>query len=188
MELEDWNPMEEDYHSLAFNSYAGGRGLGIPIDRYPSWNRNKYSCQTVSLYVTGIPYEIDERGLKLIFSNYGRVHRSRRYFSKNTMTETCFGFVDFSTLKEAENAMRELNGKPPYNFRITFAKSKIEEKEQSDMREKELNDYLERALHLNAIKCLPTTDKKDSHLKFNKISRKGRGIGRGTIIINKSSS
>lgn len=156
MELNEWNPMEEDYYSLAFNSYDKTQGLRITIDLYPSWKNNKKTnkgaIHTVSLYITGIPLNIDEKGLKLIFSNYGKVLHSYRGFPKDSSINTCFGFIDYETIKEAELAMRELDGKPPYNLQVIFAKSGKEKEDQLIMKERELFSFLEKSLHLNEKK------------------------------------
>lgn len=75
-----------------------------------------------TLHVTGIPVDIDKEDLKIIFSPYGNVHYTFCAAPRDPSSKTCFGFVEFSTVKEAEYAMQELNGKPPYKFHISFAK------------------------------------------------------------------
>ncbi|XP_023243427.1 uncharacterized protein LOC111641485 [Centruroides sculpturatus] len=149
MELNDWNPMEEDYNSLSFNSYDRGRGQGIPIDRHPSWKNSGHS-RTITLYVGKIPIQLNKKGLQLLFSKYGKVLRSYLCYPKHSETNTIYGFVDYATLKEAEMAIRELDGKPPLNLRVSFYKSFKERQEQQLIKEKEMNDYLEKSLSINS--------------------------------------
>ncbi|XP_067135126.1 nuclear cap-binding protein subunit 2-like [Centruroides vittatus] len=148
MELDDWNPMEEDYNSVSFNSYDRGRGQGIPIDRHPSWKNSGHS-RTITLYVGKIPIQINKKGLQLLFSKYGNVLRAYLCYPKHSETNTVYGFVDYATLKEAEMAIRELDGKPPFNLRVSFYKSSKERQEQQLIKEKEMNDYLEKSLSKN---------------------------------------
>ncbi|XP_023237993.1 uncharacterized protein LOC111636835 isoform X2 [Centruroides sculpturatus] len=177
MDLNNWNPMEEDYNSLSFNSYDRGKGQGIPIDHHPSWKNSGHS-RTITLYVGRIPIQINKKGIQLLFSKYGKVLRSYLCYPKHSEMNTVYGFVDYATLKEAEMAIRELDGKPPLNLRVSFYKSFKERQEQQLIKEKEMNDYLE--------KSLSKTDnlmKSGDEVAVVNEALKVKGIGRGKIFL-----
>ncbi|WOF16761.1 RNA-binding protein [Methanoplanus sp. FWC-SCC4] len=57
------------------------------------------------LYVGNLKYSVTEEQLEELFSKYGDVKSARIIHQKG------FGFVEYSTLEEAENAKEALNGK-----------------------------------------------------------------------------
>ncbi|XP_023217264.1 tudor domain-containing protein 6-like [Centruroides sculpturatus] len=77
--------------------------------------------KTKTLQVSRIPPDVDEEDLKVLFSSYGNVVRVYRGFSKDVLN-LHYGFIEFSTVEEAECALEELNDEPPYYLSVEFAK------------------------------------------------------------------
>ncbi|XP_067126262.1 LOW QUALITY PROTEIN: tudor domain-containing protein 15-like [Centruroides vittatus] len=91
--------------------------------------------KTKTLQVSRIPPDVDEEDLKVLFSSYGNVVRVYRGFSKDVLN-LHYGFIEFSTVEEAECALEELNGEPPYYLSVEFAKYTKTKKEGQNFKMK----------------------------------------------------
>ena len=73
-----------------------------------------------NVFVYHIPTTMDDQGLYDLFSPFGTIlstkvamslqHHSQVYLDKVTHESRGFGFVSFSTVVEAENAISQMNG------------------------------------------------------------------------------
>ncbi|HTQ29504.1 MAG TPA: RNA-binding protein [Puia sp.] len=63
-----------------------------------------------TLFVAGIPYDMDDEELKQIFEDYGVVNSARVIMDKETGKSRGFGFVEMSAEAEADEAISRLNG------------------------------------------------------------------------------
>ena len=62
------------------------------------------------LYVGGLPYSVTDEELEQVFSAHGTVESARVITDKYTDSSRGFGFVEMSTVEEAEKAIEVLNG------------------------------------------------------------------------------
>lgn len=67
-----------------------------------------------TLYVTNMPYELNEEGLLEIFNYYGTV---KSHFSRGN-----WAYITYNTYRDAESAIRDLNGVPPLRMKVSFGK------------------------------------------------------------------
>jgi RNA recognition motif-containing protein len=65
----------------------------------------------MKLYVGNLPYNYTEEDLKKIFSKYKSVVSCNLIIDRNTQRSKGFGFVEFDSEEEAQEAIQELNGK-----------------------------------------------------------------------------
>jgi len=76
----------------------------------PSYPPQPVSFEGVCVFVYNIPHQMTERGLQDLFRPYGTVTGARVMLNMNR-TSKGFGFVNMSTMEEANNAIKELNGR-----------------------------------------------------------------------------
>ncbi|XP_076804515.1 tudor domain-containing protein 1-like [Clavelina lepadiformis] len=155
-----WDPQEEAFHNRKFNPSIGGHNDGAK--------------STFTLYVVGIPPELSNLALKNLFHSYGNVTSAKVLPPKSDDFEAKAGFVEFSTLREAESAIRNLNGSRigKYTLKVSFARSKKKEKsEYMDLIQKlELGPLIDADL-----KCL--IKKTDEEMEEAKLEVNGEGDG-----------
>ena len=112
--------------------------------------------------------------LKNLFHSYGNVTSAKVLPSKSADFEAKAGFVEFSTLREAESAIRNLNGSRigKYTLKVSFARSKKKEKsEYMDLIQKlELGPLIDADL-----KCL--IKKTEEEMEEAKLEVNGEGDG-----------
>ncbi len=65
---------------------------------------------TKRLYVGGLPYNVTDELLENLFSAYGTVESVTVMINKITDLPDGFGFVEMSSVSEAEEAIQNLNG------------------------------------------------------------------------------
>ncbi len=65
---------------------------------------------TKKLYVGGLPYNVTDDILKILFSAYGTVESDTVMINKITDLPDGFGFVEMSCESEAQEAIQNLNG------------------------------------------------------------------------------
>lgn len=65
----------------------------------------------MKLYVGGLAYSISDKELEDLFSEHGKVDSAVVIKDRDSGQSKGFGFVEMSDLKEAQNAIKELNGK-----------------------------------------------------------------------------
>ncbi|CAK9795242.1 Protein vreteno [Anthophora plagiata] len=81
-------------------------------DPSPS-NRKEFT-----LYINNLPGELTEHGLLQIFNHYGTV--KGHFYRSNTS----WAYITYNMYREAENAIKDLDNKPPLRLQISFAKEK----------------------------------------------------------------
>lgn len=73
---------------------------------------------TMKLYVGNLPYDVKDSDLTEIFVPYGEVESVKIITDRYTGASKGFGFVEMSSRKEGELAIKELNGKTIRNRQI----------------------------------------------------------------------
>lgn len=63
----------------------------------------------MNIYVSNIPFSIDEEGLEQTFSDFGKVSSVKIITDKFTGKSRGFGFVEMEDDDEAQNAIEALN-------------------------------------------------------------------------------
>ena len=66
---------------------------------------------SMKLYIGGLAYAVTDTDLEAMFKEYGEVTSAVVIKDRETNQSKGFGFVEMSDLKEAQNAIKELNGK-----------------------------------------------------------------------------
>ncbi|XP_041369148.1 tudor domain-containing 6-like isoform X2 [Gigantopelta aegis] len=94
-DMNGWDPRAEDFNDDLFNSY----NMSI-----------KKKQGAVQLFVTGIPSELTNDGLRNLFLDAGYVEEAKVVTSKNSRSDSTFGFVTMKSLSEAEKAMHCFEG------------------------------------------------------------------------------
>ncbi|XP_011296772.1 uncharacterized protein [Fopius arisanus] len=81
----------------------------------PASSRNTgRSEEDYSLFVTNLPVELNQDGIKKIFKEYGPVKAIM------ARSEGQFAFISYGTYAEAENAITSLDGQPPLYLKVQF--------------------------------------------------------------------
>lgn len=62
------------------------------------------------LYVGGLPYSVTDEKLSEIFSKFGEIVSAKVIVDKFTGRSKGFGFVEFGSEKEAQKAIKEMDG------------------------------------------------------------------------------
>lgn len=65
----------------------------------------------MNIYVGGLPYSLTERELEELFAEFGVVSSARIITDRDTRRSKGFGFVEMPNQAEAEEAVRQLEGK-----------------------------------------------------------------------------
>jgi cold-inducible RNA-binding protein len=66
---------------------------------------------SMKLYVGGLAYSITEKELEELFAEQGKVTSATVIKDRDSGQSKGFGFVEMEDIKEAQNAIKELNGK-----------------------------------------------------------------------------
>lgn len=78
------------------------------------------------LYVGGIPYGFDNHKLEALFSEAGTVISAKVIMDRDTGRSKGFGFVEMSSVEEAKEAIKQLNGSVQDGKTITVNEAKPE--------------------------------------------------------------
>lgn len=116
-ELYDWDPMSADYNDPEFNSYSRGPGRKLDSQMQPV-ERTLFNNEGFRLYVRNIPHNASEKTMFNVFSRVGNVHSLKLGKPKG---EYNIGFVTYNSIREAERAIREINGAPPFKLHVEFS-------------------------------------------------------------------
>lgn len=78
------------------------------------------------LYVGNLSYKVTKNDLEKLFSEYGSVSEAVLIEEKDTGRSKGFGFVEMENSSEADNAIKELDGKPIQgrNIKVNEARPK----------------------------------------------------------------
>lgn len=116
----NFDPMSDHYYSKENSFVPGPSGdFGCILD-YNSINLKDKN--RIKLYVSNIPEELTDRGLRNIFQSYGDVIES---CIRHAESGHKYGFVNYSHLDTAVAAMHGLHLKAPHRFVIKFSDSNI---------------------------------------------------------------
>ena len=82
----------------------------------------------MTLYVGNIPYSMKEEDIKTVFMEYGNVVSVKIVFDRATRRSKGYGFVEMDDDKQAETAIKELDGKEfeGRNLRVSKANPRTE--------------------------------------------------------------
>jgi RNA recognition motif-containing protein len=76
------------------------------------------------LYIGGLPYSVDDSQLSALLAQFGTVTSARVILDRMTNTSRGFGFVEMSSVEEAQRAIAELNGKDFMGRTLTVNEAK----------------------------------------------------------------
>ena len=79
------------------------------------------------LYVGGLAYSVTDDQLQQLFAQHGTVESAKVITDKYTDRSRGFGFVEMSTVEEAEKAIQALNGSQHEGRKLTVNISKPRE-------------------------------------------------------------
>lgn len=79
------------------------------------------------LYVGGLAYSVNDNQLKDLFAAVGTVVSAQVIVDRDTNQSKGFGFVEMSSDEEAQNAIKELNGKDIDGRAITVNEARPKE-------------------------------------------------------------
>jgi len=79
------------------------------------------------LYVGGLSYSVTDDQLQQLFAQHGTVESAKVITDKYTDRSRGFGFVEMSTVEEAEKAIQALNGSQHEGRKLTVNISKPRE-------------------------------------------------------------
>lgn len=82
---------------------------------------------SMKLYVGGLAYAVTEQDLEALFAEYGKVTSSAVIKDRDSGQSKGFGFIEMEDLKEAQNAIKELNGKEVSGRSITVNQARPQE-------------------------------------------------------------
>ncbi|XP_061412110.1 tudor domain-containing protein 1 isoform X1 [Lethenteron reissneri] len=119
-DLDVWNPMREDFKNVSFNSYNRGPGARLPMwaqpanscmaeNGIPDRTANSSTVKSMQIFVNCLPQEMTEEAMKKLFSQSGDVLYVKKILKKHGPFHTACGFVVFSKLSEAMDAIRRFN-------------------------------------------------------------------------------
>ena len=82
----------------------------------------------MNIYVGNLPFESNERDLKEMFAEFGSVETARVISDRDSGRSKGFGFVEMSSKEEADEAIKQLNGKEigGSNIKVNEAKPREE--------------------------------------------------------------
>ncbi|KAI9555491.1 hypothetical protein GHT06_018006 [Daphnia sinensis] len=120
MEWQEFDPRVEEYYNTN-NHYTSGPGLHLPPSLPYTMRTNAVPYK---LFVSGIHPHTTEEGIKYIFCNYGKPLSVIR--TRNKLQQP-IAFVEFASQCEADNAIIELDGKPPLNWEVCYAMTRCSE-------------------------------------------------------------
>lgn len=81
----------------------------------------------MDIYVGNLPYTYSNQDLEALFAPYGKVASARVVMDRETQRSRGFGFVEMANQTEADNGIRELNGKDINGRALTVNPSKPKE-------------------------------------------------------------
>ncbi|XP_057365752.1 uncharacterized protein LOC130686636 [Daphnia carinata] len=102
-----------------------GTNLCLPMSNLP--DNMRPTRELYKLFVNGMHSDMTENGLRHIFSNYGNPI-SIKLFRTNNNPHQPIAFVEFESQYEADNAIVALDGRPPLNWEVVYANSRLSEK------------------------------------------------------------
>ena len=81
----------------------------------------------MKLYVGGLAYSVTDKELEDFFTEFGKVISAVVIKDRDSGQSKGFGFVEMEDLKEAQNAIKELNGKELSGRTVTVNQARPQE-------------------------------------------------------------
>lgn len=81
----------------------------------------------MKLYVGGLAYSVDDKALEEMFAEQGKVVSAVVIKDRDSGQSKGFGFVEMEDLKEAQNAIKNLDGKEISGRSITVNQARPQE-------------------------------------------------------------
>jgi RNA recognition motif-containing protein len=75
-----------------------------------SGKRRKEGVMNTEIYVRGIPWTMDRKGLRLLFAKYNALYARILMNARNNSRSLGYGFVGFKTTSKANAAIRAMDG------------------------------------------------------------------------------
>lgn len=85
----------------------------------------------MKLYIGGLAYSIDENELEKLFSEHGKVTSAVVIKDRDSGQSKGFGFVEMEDDTEAQNAIKEMNGKEFSGRSVTVNQARPQEDRSS---------------------------------------------------------
>lgn len=82
---------------------------------------------SMKLYVGGLAYSVTDQELEAVFAEQGKVTSATIIKDRDTGQSKGFGFVEMEDFKEAQNAIKTLNGKEVSGRTITVNQARPQE-------------------------------------------------------------
>jgi len=76
------------------------------------------------LFVGGLPWAVDDDGLKNLFESFGDIASARVITDRETGKSRGFGFVEFENAEDAETAMNEMDNAEVEGRSITVSEAR----------------------------------------------------------------
>src|SRR6476620_6666681 len=73
----------------------------------------------MKIFVAGLPFAVSDQELQELFEPYGSVGSAKVILDRETRKSRGFGFVEFSSNEEAENAIKALDGSDLQGRKLT---------------------------------------------------------------------
>jgi len=166
--MDDWNPMLEDYQ-----------------------NRDNDKYLKTQLFVCNLPPALSEKGLRNLFSSYGKI--TRVCIPSTRSGDQRFGFVGFSSHNEAETALNKMDKAKIGKFELHVRFAKVRNKNTTKKEEKKVHLKISLETKLAAVK-LKINEHMISYNEISKnynISRSNLKLKTGTsssLIVNENTS
>eukprot|EP01018_Ginkgo_biloba_P020326 Gb_01461 [translate_table: standard] len=119
-----WCAPECGYSDAGACAAGGGqKNTGNP---FPLYKIPKSIAKPVTIISGGLSFDTNEKVLKDAFSPYGQVLEVRIVLNRDTGRSKGFGFVQFASENEADNALKEMDGQylDGRSIRVDFATSR----------------------------------------------------------------
>ncbi|XP_013141849.1 PREDICTED: uncharacterized protein LOC106105925 isoform X5 [Papilio polytes] len=106
---QDWDPMRDDFNNSTFDPQYpdDNAGRGVQLDH-------------TRIYITNLPWNLTDDGLRTIFSKYGTIKES--FLSRDLNKR--YALVKYETSGEAKLAMMKLNKTEPLKMFVNIAHKK----------------------------------------------------------------
>ena len=143
-DIIDWKPMTQDFESLTFNSYGSGQTAAAYLTNGSSPSVGQQN-QSLKLCVEGFPSDLTEIGLKNLLQRIGCQFLNVKIFRSTELSKKCrlFAFVDFKTLKEAQNAIELIRNQKFFKLFVCFTASETDVKQKRKVMDKEMHQFLD---------------------------------------------
>ena len=96
--------------SLAENPFNSTQLIEGMMKTSTGSKRRKQNVVSTEIYVRGLPWNMDRKALRVLFSNYSSIYARISTHPGNSSRSLGYGFVGFKTVSKANAAIRAFNG------------------------------------------------------------------------------